>query len=161
MNVLPLPTTRPSLTIMVPGRPESWGVVTVVRNNRPAVNLNKKSAEYQKRVAAAAHAAARGRQVTTACRVDYVIVFPRLKRHKNKPGRHRFSVAPDYDRVLRNINDGLQRCQRGWAKPKSKPDGGWRGVVVDDSLIVEGSFSCWYADENEEAHTMITISPVR
>lgn len=156
MNVLKIPEL---FEFIVPGRPQSWGVITLVRGKHAALTLNAKSKEYQKRIATAAHKAARGGKITVPVEVEYTFVFPRLKKHK-APGRHRHVVMPDLDRLLRNANDGMTRDRACKQKPARLPAAEWGGFLLDDSLVCGIRATKWYAAEGEAAHTKIVLRPV-
>ena len=141
----------------MPGKPEPWHVAVSAQGGKPRIRLGKASRHYQIRVGRAAWAAylvAGLGQTTGPVEVRVVAVFRRVKRLKGH-GRHCHAVAPDSDKVLRNVLDGLhQRTPAGNRKPKA-------GIITDDSRVVSVTISKWYAAEGEEPHTEVSIRPWR
>lgn len=146
----------PWLVLHVPGKPVPWGVQVINRGRHAGLKLQPPSRAYQRAVAVAAWGALRARggvQLDGPVEVDVVAVLPRVKRLR-APGRHLAPVAPDADRVLRNVLDGLhQYGPTGQKRAHS-------GVIWDDSRVVQATVTTLYAAQDELAATYIRLRPV-
>lgn len=147
----------PWLVLHVPGKPVPWGVQVINRGRHAGLKLQPPSRAYQRAVAVAAWGALQARggvQLDGPVEVDVVAVLARVKRLR-APGRHLAPVAPDADRVLRNVLDGLHQYGPTGRKQAHA------GVIWDDSRVVRAEVATLYADDGEQPATHIRVRPVQ
>ena len=174
-TVLPFPGRGVVHEVVVAGDPAPWHVLPVVRGTtgellamlrkgrRPTAGLTLEgpSERYQIRIARAAHKVL-PRQLRGALRVEVVLVHARPKRLRN-PERTWHATAPDVDKVLRNVLDGLQRGPTGKPRGRRRPRDArgkplpWPGVIGDDALVCSVVVEDWYAAADEDPHTVVRI----
>ena len=140
----------------MPGVPVPWHPIVTRRGPHTSIRASPASVAYECLIghhAWVALRAAGGAQLDGPAWVRVVLVFARLARHR-WPGRHWHAVAPDADKVLRCVYDGLSLYgltgQRGERN----------GVLRNDGRVARTEITAWYAAEGEEPHAVISWGPL-
>lgn len=141
---------------VVPGVPVPWHPVVHRKGKHSSIAASPESLAYQALVGRCCWLAVRsvgGERVLGACEVVATLVFPRPRHargdHAGRPaGRYPHHVAPDVDKVARNVLDGLQLYSVLGRAPG-------RGVIEDDARVAALTLRAWYAAEGELPHAVI------